>query len=284
MDWQDLKTFLEFSNNLNLSKTAVSLGVDHSTVARRIKNLEQSLGVQLLERTNKSARLTSSGIIIAESGKAMFDTELKIKRDIARLDPDMQGKVRISAPPSFSKIIIPSIITEIVQSFPALQIDINASLTHADLNAMEADIAIRLSKPHEPNFIPVKVGDFGFKLYGTFDYLKHTATDNMRYIAYPDDYNHYPQQKWILEKFEKEKIVIQSEDIFVQAEAAKLGLGLALLPDYVANEYPDLMSVPMKYHYPKREIYIIIHEDMRSTPKYRAVFDLLKARLKETKF
>lgn len=275
MDWEDLKHFSLFAREGTLSAAARALGVDHATVARRIAGLETAMEVKLVDRRSRAYSLTADGKRVAEIAARMEQAAFDAGRVAQAAKPGVQGEVSVSAPPSLSVSIIAPHLAKLRARHPGITIKLAGEKRTASLNRREADIALRLNRPSEPGLISRRLGEFGFALYGAPSYLKTTSREAMVFIAYDRSLDELPQQKWLYAFAAGRPVVLRSNDLESQAAAARAGVGLAILPRFLADGDPALQRCEAGRKTVSRDVWLVVHRDLRRVPTIRAVMDFL---------
>src|ERR1700729_3536738 len=165
VDWQDLRIFLALGRHGSLSAAARALGVNHATIARRLHSLEDSLGEKLVERRPEGFVLTLAGThTLAVAGD--MDSA---SHTLGRAGPDNapKGLVRINAPPGLTHSYLVAKLSTMAAAFPGLDIDLATDVRSISLERQEANIAVRIGRPHHGGVIPKPVAAGAYGFYGT---------------------------------------------------------------------------------------------------------------------
>jgi DNA-binding transcriptional LysR family regulator len=189
--------------------------------------------------------------------------------------PGLSGEVAISAPPSLANALIAPRLIALRRQHPAITIKLIGEKRTASLSRREADIALRLSRPDEAGLVARKVGRFGFSLYGAPDYIRTTPPPALSFIAYEASMDATPQQQWLMQIAEGRAIVLRTSDLENQAAAARAGVGLAALPHFVGENDPQLERYDASRGEVGRDIWLVVHRDLRRAPLIRAVMAFL---------
>jgi DNA-binding transcriptional LysR family regulator len=274
-DWENLRHFVVLSREGTLSAAARLLGVDHATVARRVAALEAETGLKLVDRRARNYQLTDDGRRIAATAMPMEEAAFAVGRAVQAAKPGLRGEVSISSPPSLANTLIAPRLFQLRRQHPGIRIKLIGEKRTASLNRREADVALRLSRPSEPGLIVRKVGSFGFGLYGAASYLKATPRHAFAFIAYDDSMDDAPQQKWLQTVAASSEIVLRTNDLENQAAAARTGLGVAVLPLFLGETDPTLERYDAPSAPPSRDVWLLVHRDLRQAPLVRAVMEFL---------
>jgi DNA-binding transcriptional LysR family regulator len=276
-DWENIRYFLAVGRIGTLSGAARALKVDHATVSRRLAALEAALQVRLVDRLPRSCRLTAIGSEIFEQAVQMEAGALAIARRAQAAHTPLVGKVVLSAPPVLVAHLLARHLARFRDDFPDIRISLVAQAQQVSLSRREADVALRLVQPQETDSVVRKVGTMAFGLYARRDYAHLGTPDLWQFIAYDQSLGDMPQQKWLLEIANGRPIACELSDISGHLIAAQAGAGIAGLPCFLADADPDLVRVDDAGLPFSREIWILVHRDLRKTPAVRAVIDFVVA-------
>jgi DNA-binding transcriptional LysR family regulator len=279
-DWEDLRHFVVLAREGTLSAAARQLGVDHATVARRVAALEAETGLKLVDRRARNYQLTDDGRRIAATAMPMEEAAFAVGRAVQAAKPGLRGEVSISSPPSLANALIAPRLVELRRRHPGIRIKLIGEKRTASLNRREADVALRLSRPQEPGLIARKIGSFGFGLYGASSYLKATPRHAFAFIGYDDSMDDAPQQKWLQAVAAGHEIVLRTNDLENQAAAARTGVGVAVLPNFLGDLDPRLERYDATPPPPSRDVWLLVHRDISQTPLVRAVMEFLTGCIK----
>jgi DNA-binding transcriptional LysR family regulator len=275
LDWNDLHHFVVLAREGTLSAAARGLGVDHVTVARRVAALEAATALKLVDRRARSYALTEDGRRIAGAASAMEEAAFGVERAIQATKPGVSGEVAVSAPPSLANALVAPKLIALRRQHPGIMIKLIGEKRRASLNRREADIALRLSRPSEPGLVARRIGYFGFSLYGAPDYLKETPPHAFAFIAYDTSMEDTPQQQWLKAIVGTRDIVLRTSDLENQAAAARAGVGLAALPHFLGDGDPRLQRCQSDRKEVGRDVWLVVHRDLRRAPAVRAVMEFL---------
>jgi DNA-binding transcriptional LysR family regulator len=280
LDWTDLHHFVVLAREGTLSAAARALGVDHVTVARRVAALEATTALKLVDRRARSYALTEDGRRIAATASTMEEAAFSVERAMQAAKPGISGEVSISAPPSLANALVAPRLITLRRQHPRILIKLIGEKRSASLSRREADIALRLSRPSEPGLIARRIGHFGFSLYGAPSYLKETPPHAFTFIAYDTSMEETPQQRWLKTIAGNRDIVLRTSDLENQAAAARAGLGLAALPHFLGEGDPRLERYESGEREVGRDVWLLVHRDLRRAPAVRAVMEFLVSCLK----
>jgi DNA-binding transcriptional LysR family regulator len=279
-DWEDIRHFVALAREGTLSGAARTLGVDHATVARRVAALETSTGLRLVDRRARVTALTEDGRRIAAVAAPMEEAAFAIGRAAQAAKPGVDGEVTISAPPNFASAVIAPQLVRLRQQHPGIRIKLIGEKRRASLGRREADLALRLLRPVESGLFVRKIGSFGFSLYGAPEYLSKTPPHAFAFIGYDASMAESPQEVWLRTIIGEREVVLRTNDLETQIAAARSGLGIATLPHYLGDGDPRLQRHVVTAKPISRDVWLLVHRDLRQVPAVRAVMDFLVSCLK----
>ncbi len=275
-NWDDLRFFLALHDAGTLSGAARGLGVEHTTVARRIDALEASLAVKLFDRFPKGWSLTASGRELVAHARKMEEGLHGLLR-AASGTAELSGKVRVSAPPAITAWVLAPGLQQALQRLPGIELDLRAELKVTDLMRRESDIAIRYQRPTSPGLAVRSLCTVSYQLCASEAYLSSRVPEQWEFLGYDELLQHTPQHQWLEKVRGARRYCMRSNDLGTLYQAALTGGGVAVLPDY----FP--MSALVQIEAPvcpvKRKLWIVMHEDVRRAAPVRAVADEIIALL-----
>ena len=278
IDWDDLRHFLALAQSGTLLGAAKQLGVEHATISRRVSSLEASLGRKLVDRRGRRIILTSDGEQVARHAALVAVQTATIEQLGRSSATELHGHVRISAPPALSSVLLAKPIAAVRRAHPGVQITLVGEKRMASLNRREADIAVRMSRPEDGDYAIVKLGETSFHLYASQTYLETVPPSDWTFIGYDETMNASPQQLRLIELAAGRPIAVRSSVLEFQAATARLGAGVVMLPDFAVPEFSGLQRIENEQAL-TREVWLVVHSDIKDVPSVRVVVDALKTAL-----
>lgn len=281
-DWNDLRYFLEVARRGKLSSAALRLGVDHTTVSRRITALEASLELDLFDRSGRSYRLTNDGRRLLAHAEKMETGSIELLDAVAPSSAGPEGTVRLATPEAFGSQFIARHAAGFHAHNPGIQLELIAETRMMSLTRREADAAITLSKAEHGRVHSHKIGDYRLRLYAAPSYLQaHPPIirpgdlKDHQFIWYVDDLLPLPQLKMLDKMIGAPNVVFRTTNVTGQANAAAAGLGLALLPCFVGDITPSLTTVLPREISIIRDLWLTVHADASELPQMLRVKEFL---------
>lgn len=281
-NWEDLRYFLAVAQTGTVSGAARSLNVDHTTVGRRLTALEAALQVRLVDRLPRRWTLTDTGRCVLQLGAEMEANAFSIERATRAEHSPVVGKVTVSAPPVLvSNFFAKSVVTFRAQH-PGIQLSLSGRANSVSLSRREADIAVRLFRPEEEGSVARRLGIMQFALYAAESYAHICRSSDWEFIAYDEEFDHTPQQQWLRKMAGNRPIVCEVSDITSQYAAVRAGVGIAVLPCFLAEPDGQLVRLHVDVEPFSREIWLVVHRDLRRAQPIRAVMDFITELVENT--
>ncbi len=283
MNWDDIKVFLEVARSERLSIAAKRLSIDPSTLSRRLHKLEEKLATKLFERTVDGHVLTLDGTKLLQYARRMeLDAnqafiEIKEQKDIN------SGRVRIGVTEAFGNFFIAPHLTELKQAFPNIKIELVHFARDVKISRNEADIAIAVEKPKNTSTIIAKFCDYQLQLYGHESYLKNLEGEitidklaKYQWVSYVDNLLFTEQLSYLKELNADIEPVFQSTSITSQYSAIKSGLGIGILPCFLAEQDASLVKLCENKVKLVRSFYLVTHPESKRLSQVETVWRYLK--------
>ncbi|AMO37884.1 LysR family transcriptional regulator [Thauera humireducens] len=275
MNWDDLRFLVTLGREGTLAAAARQLGVDQTTVARRLRTLEQDLGTPLFERNDGLWRPTAVGGRVLERAGRIEEDVAGISRLAEAGAAAVGGVVRITAVGAFIGDWLVPRLPGLYTRHPELCVDLVASNDNLNVARREADIAIRLARPASGDLLIRKLADVGFALYGAArGDLQVSAGD---WVAYNEDLAHTPEMRRLQAMLGSGRIRLRANSVRGLARAVADGVGQGLLPCFLADPDPRLARLSGPHPVLSRELWMLIHPDARPLPRVAATADWLVA-------
>jgi len=273
MNWDDIRYVVALYREGSISAVARQFCVDKTTVTRRLKAMEGQLGTTLFER-HQGRWITTN------SGQAVLAKALEIEEQIASLvrisetaSEDVSGVVRVTALDFVAKDFLMPGLTKLLDRYPALRIELVTSDQSLSLARREADIALRFSRPQDGNLIIRRVASIPFSIYASADHLP----DERFWVAYDHNLATLPESRWLSEHQPDATIRFRNNSLACLLDAARLGLGKAILPVHMATQHKDLQRWQDTGVVFERDLWLVIHPESRNARKIKVVSDWIVA-------
>ena len=283
-DWNGLRYFLEVARTQRVSAAALRLGVQHSTVSRRIHALERELGTLLFDKSKATGfTLTEEGVRFFAYAEQIEGTVLTAREEISGQSHTLSGHLRVGSTEGFGNYVLAPLMTDFQRRFPAITLDIMPVPRFISLSKREADIAISLERPQRGPYLCTKLHDYSLKLYGSTNYLaahgpikKKTDLAGHTFIGYVEELLFSDRLRYLDDVITNSQVIFKSTSVIAQYQAALQGQSLAILPCFMAAQDPRLQSVLEDEVIITRSFWMYCHEDLRHSRRVMALWDFLK--------
>lgn len=278
MNWDDLRFFHAVAEHRSLTRAARALNASQPTVGRRIANLEDALGVRLFDRSAQGYTLTGVGKQLVDPVNQIENLAWAIQRRAHGEPAPLRGNVRVSVPHGLGLYTIIPRLQELLDTHTNLTITVMTGSTVADIGRLEADVAVRLFRPPEPAIVARRAATFTTGLYASKRYLRRagvpqsaSALESHAWITFEERLAELPEVQWLIQHMGGQSPSLRSDDVLAQRAAALAGLGIALLPTYLARTELGLVSVVPEAVLPRRTIWVTTHRDLAQVARIAAV-------------
>src|SRR5690349_19509884 len=282
IDWDDVRYFLAVARGGSVRAAAERLGVNHSTVMRRIAQLEERLGAHMFEKLPSGYRLTAAGEEVLELAKQMEASSLKLETRVLGRDQSVGGRLRVTlAPPLATHLLMPD-FADFARLHPDIEMEILSFGELANLTNREADVAIRIVSDRKT--LPLNLhGQMGPELFGgvymSRDQLaawRAGAPDPIRWITI----NIHGIPHWAHEgEVRTTRVPFRTPDAEAQIAAARQGIGMTTLPCFVGDADPLLVRAPGTDLHMGGTLWLLTQGDTRNTKRVRLFTEFVSHRL-----
>lgn len=278
MDWNDLKLVLAICRAGTLSGAARALGVNHSTVFRRINAIERDLDVRLFDRQASGYVMTEAGEAVLRAAQSIDDQVHDLTRELLGRDLRLEGRLRITSPEGVAVRILTPLLGAFCAEHPGIRLDLISTSDPLELSRREADIAVRVTPKPPDNLIGRRICEFRFALYASRAYLKkHGGADleDHLWVLTEESFEQLPPQLWKKRNRSAANVVFTSTSVMLTLEAVKLGIGVAPLPCFLGDEERGLVRMSEPLDELTMDLWILTHPDLRNTARVKALMRFL---------
>jgi len=295
MDWDKLRVFHAVAEAGSFTHAGESLNLSQSAVSRQISALEESLSVPLFHRHARGLILTEQGELLFRTARDVFAKLSMAEGLISESKDRPKGPLKIQTTVAFGSTWLTPRIREFLDLYPEIQVSLVVDDAELDLSMREADVAIRMAPPRQPDLIQRHLVSIPVHIYAAPDYIKKYGMpqrvedlDKHRMIVYGDD-SRPPVQNinWLLDTGtnpgRERKPILTVNNFYGMLRAVVSGLGMSALPDFMANEYTELVRVLPELTGPSVEAYFVYPEELRSSKRISVFRDFLLRKVAETR-
>jgi len=276
LDWNDIPLMLALARAGSMSSAARELGVDVSTISRRVAAVETALKTRLFIRSNLGYQPTDAGnVFIAHAGQVLGCVGALLQETRAEAE-GISGPVRLTAVNALFDYWLVDHLPALLDAHPQLQLKLIIDNSNLSFTRREADFALRLARPtQDAALLMRKVGNIGFAVYGAerFRDLPRDAWGDQPWLAYGDELSEMPEMQWLARLQPSPRQVLKVSSLSTLIRACAAGLGMALLPCLIGtgSGLQRLQPVPEV----EREIWLLSHRAAANIRRFRAVSEWL---------
>ncbi|MBB6307357.1 LysR family transcriptional regulator [Xanthobacter tagetidis] len=277
-NWNDLTYFLELARQSRLMPAARRLRVDHTTVSRRIAELEKDLSVKLFDRK-------PDGFVLTEQGHRLFAIAERIELEAGEIQESIRaapsaptGRVRVASMEGIGAFYLAERFAELAEKEPGIVVELVTERHLINLTKREADISISFVPLSGQRLVMRKVGQFRLALYAAPDYIRRRGlpqtVDDLpahMFVDYVEDLVAIQPVHWLLDVLEPANVAFRSTSMHAQQNAIARGAGIGLLPLFSAKSNPRLIPVLADEVTVTRDIYVGVHEDLEFMGRVKMV-------------
>lgn len=289
MDWDGLRYFLAVARTSKVSEAGRRLGVEHSTVSRRIRQLEQEIGTVLFDKSRRYGYiLTEAGSNLLKHAEKMESELLHAQQVVSVFEEDLTGNIRVAATEGFGVYMLTPLAVEFQNQYPKTSLEIMPFQRFVDQSRREADIFITIDRPLRGNYVYRRLSDYMLRLYAAPQYLKrHAPIKSLkdlaghRFIDYVDEFIISDELKYLSGVIPDANVIFKSNSLVAQLQACMGGLAMAVLPCFMAHQNPVLQVVLPDDIAIKRSFWMLYHEDLRLLKRIELFSNFLKNKLEQ---
>ena len=289
IDWLHLNSFADICEYGSISAAARARGTSQPTLSRHIVLLEQSLGLVLLERGTTGVVPTPHGRALMKKVAAMQHIASSIQA--GDIETSLRGVVRITASRIMANYALAPILPILRSAEPDLAIEVSSSDTTENLLRRDADIALRMARPKDNALIGQKLGDIDVRLFGAKQYLDARGRPSNAASLLGHTLIGYDRSSRLIEGFKKAGIDIdsgafhfRSDDQVLCWRLISLGCGLGFAPAFLGDPDPFIERIDLPQAVGTDPVWLTAHNQLKSNPRIRRVFDFLAAHLPKVIF
>ncbi len=285
-DWNDLRDILAIARAGSLAGGARSLGVNHSTLFRRLNACEARLGVRVFDRRADGYVLTRAGEAIRAHAEVAENAVQELARQVAGRDFRLAGELRLTTAPSLATDYVAPLLPAFRKRYPDIRVELAVGDHDYDLARREADLALRATRQPPPYLVGRRLADLPWFAFAAPSYLRRRGTpasvddlDGHDLIGADRSFQRVAIFEWLQRRYEDARVVARSNDLNTMAALAEAGLGVALLPvDQHSRKLRRLFRLDARF---TAGLWLLTHPDLRHTARVRALSDFLGDALRD---
>ncbi len=282
LNWDNLRYVLIVANEGSIAAAARELGVNRSTVLRRINQFQDDLNCRIFERGDAGYVLTAEAEKMINAAREVENTLFDMQRQIVGRELKLEGELRVTTTDTFMISLLGPHLASFRQRHPHIVVDVLVTNSVLDLNRRDADIAIRPTRAPEANLVGRRLRDVEFGIYATAECLaaaNNQEFEQQRWIGFADSLRATPIGAWFEANIARERVCLRCDSFVAMRGAVEAGIGLALLPRYLGDESASLVRLDADTSSLTTGLWILTHPDLVRSARVNAFLEHFSAAL-----
>ncbi len=288
LDWSDLRYALAIGQGGSLAAAARQLGVNHTTVLRRLDALESRLGARLFERQRQGYQPTEAGAQLLEQARRMADQADEIERRVLGRDRELTGELRVTTAFVVMEHLLPDPLARFALAYPGIEVEVMENAFLVDLarrsaesstswSQRQADVALRLSSQVAEHLVGRPLGPAPCRIYALRGApgLPQAVTPlptlvkEAPWVAFERDGRSRVYDRWMRQHLASARVRVRVDIFNAMAAMLRTGIGVGMLPTFMGSRHPELVAVSEPIPELSVPVWMLTHPDLRDTGRVR---------------
>ncbi|EAQ64874.1 transcriptional regulator [Marinomonas sp. MED121] len=278
--WDDLQYVLTVANEGSVAAAARSLGVNHSTVLRRINTFEHRHKLQLFHKLPTGYKLTAEGQALLDSALSIETTVKALERKIFGQEMKLEGVIKLTTTDALLRLVLAKHLASFHRLHPKIQLELNVTSRLLNLSHLDADIAIRPANTLPESVKATKLCKIAFGIYGEPNYIESLQGKHplraAQWLGKTPNIIQKNQGRVIFEPISEEQIVLKADSYEPLMIAAEQGIGLTYMPCFIGDSSQKLQRVDMEVEHKGTDLWMMTHSDLEHSARVKAFFDFME--------
>ncbi|RKF19910.1 LysR family transcriptional regulator [Alginatibacterium sediminis] len=286
LNWEWIRWFIALSEHGSINKAAASLGVSQPTLSRNLATLEHQLELSLFKRSNQGIEISEHGLKLLDAARQMSKGADQILRTVQGSQQDISGTIRISVNEIIAFYVMPRLISEFRRLYPRIQIELVVSNSVSSLSKREADLAIRMFAPTQPDFVAKKLPDLPLSFYASHDYIALNGEPKTPEQLLQHSLIGFDQSTESIEaaarlgwKIKPENFAIRCDNLLVSIQLLLSGAGVLATHKGLAQQYRQIKELEVFKDTLSLEYWLVCHHDVHTNPRIRLLMNYISEQL-----
>lgn len=282
-DWDNLRIFLGVARARSALEASSTLGLNQSTISRRLHRLEDDIGSKLFYRSSQGHCLTSAGHRLLEYVEKLESTLSAVESDVFGDNMALTGDIRLGTTEGFGSYFLAPHLANFCTRHPAITVDLLPMPRHVNLSKREADASVTVDRPTTDSFVTSKLAEYRLLPYATAAYLEqHPSIRNVddladhRWVDYVDDQLFADQQVSLRTWLPAARSFLRSTSVIAQMHAVRSGLGIAVLPCFMGSLEKELIPILPHEVDITRHFWLVAPAERRELARIKALWGYLR--------
>jgi DNA-binding transcriptional LysR family regulator len=282
LSWDEFRLVKAIADSRSLAGAAALLGLNHSTVFRRLGALEARVGAPLFERSRFGYDPTAAGDEMIALANLMAESIMEFERRVAGRDARPTGRLKVTTVEAIGQRFMPAILAQFQGQNPGVVIDLILSEQELNLSRRDADVAIRVTNDPPETLVGRRICTVRWAVYCRRDLADGSGTgrvDSVPFVGFVDDFGPPLARRWVESNVRPERLAARANSIHSVLEMIALGVGAAPLPCYLGEQNPALTRMGPPLREWDQGLWILTHSDLRRSARVRAFMDFAGAEM-----
>jgi DNA-binding transcriptional LysR family regulator len=285
LHWDDVRLFLALCRAKTVGSAAAKLGVDASTVSRRLAALEEAMDASLFDRGRDGIAPTKAAEDLLPVAEEIEQAMTRFTNAAEGLEREVAGLVRVTCPDDVAEVVVVPALRELLRAHPALRVELAPGEAVLDLTRREADMALRTVRPTRGDLVVKKLLSLGWVVVAAPELARELGTlrawSDAPWVSWGERLSHIGPARWLRKHAPDVEPMIRSDSLRVQLTSVANALGVALVPEPSVEHYglvPVKLSKALREQaaeWPVDELFLVTHRALRDVPRVRALWELL---------
>ncbi len=286
VNWDDFRLVKAIADSRSLVGAAEALGLNHSTIFRRLGALEETIGARLFERSRTGYAATAAGEeMIALAGRMDQDVS-DFERRIAGRDEKPSGQLRVTTNDSFFVYLLAPVLASFRKAYPDITLDLIVANQALNLSKRDADVAVRATYAPPETLVGRRIGSLGWGRYVARALLTpdfDVNDPNHDYIGFSEQFGGAEAFEWFEKNVAPARVVMRTNTPLGVSESIAAGMGLGVLPRFIGDQNPNIAFIDTPLPNSEASLWLLTHPDLRHSARVRAFMDHAGAALSKMK-
>lgn len=273
LGWDELRTVLEVARERSLSGAARALDVEHSTVFRRIDEIERRIGLPLFDRTRSGYQANADGEAVAEAARLMEEAAFAAERRVHGAHNKLEGAIRVATSEALACHGLLPVLKGFAAAHPLIDVEIAVANKSVDLTRREADLALRGTNTPPEHLIGRPIGEVRYAVFGAARFARGDARPDLSalpWLGYDDSLADLAPARWMRQAMPAVRPILRSDSLMTLLRACAAGLGVAVLPTFAAAQHGEVRRLSEVFDQPRTTLWLLSHPDVRHNARVRA--------------
>ena len=276
LNWDEFRLVKSVGDAHSLVGAAETLGLNHSTVFRRLGAVEKTIGARLFERSRSGYQPTAAGEEMIELATRMSESITDFERRVAGRDVKPSGDLRVTMVDTIAITLMPPIFVQFRQMYPDVRLDIIMATLQLNLSRREADVAIRATNEPPDTLIGRRIAAIRWAIYSSPELKARygaSLIENAPWVGFADGFGPASVKRWLEKNIGDKRQICRANSLMGMAQFIALGGGAGILPCFVAESHGQIQRCGPALPDLDINLWILTHADLRHSAKVRAFMD-----------